>query len=510
MKATFRTWLRDLEEAGELRRISEPVDPRAISALMAESPQAVLVARVAGYNVAHVGGLLKTRRRVALGLGVAERELGRRLLEGLEHPIPPRLVADSPAQEVVHTGDEVDLTMLPIPLLHTRDGGPYLTSGVVVARNPDGSRNAGMYRLMYRSPRETGIDLASHSDLRALAREAFDVGRPLPIAVALGVHLNEMMAAGYPLPRGVDEFGMAGGLHGEPLELVRALTVDLEVPAEAEIILEGEIVPVGWTHDEGPFGDAYWLMGDVKWNPVFRVTAITHRRDPILYTMNMPWENVWLGRPALEAMAWKALRDARIDVRAVKAGWSSVVAAIRKAAGEGKNALLALLALGAVKLAVVTDDDVDIYDQEELEWALAYRVQADRDVLVVGGARGKHLDPSTRAWELPKGALPMTAKLGIDATVPEGIPASKYEHQRYAFRGRRVDPATATTDLPTVVRRIEECVRGGPRFFLEILEALEDVPYRDVLRAWGEVRRRWALRRDREGRYLLPGSPAEP
>lgn len=303
---------------------------------------------------------------------------------------------------------------------------------------------------------------------------------------------------------------MAGGLHGEPLELVRALTVDLEVPAEAEIILEGEIVPVGWTQDEGPFGDAYWLMGDVKWNPVFRVMAITHRRDPILYTMNMPWENVWLGRPALEAMAWKALRDARIDVRAVKAGWSSVVAAIRKAAGEGKNALLALLALGAVKLAVVTDDDVDIYDQEELEWALAYRVQADRDVLVVGGARGKHLDPSTRAWELPKGALPMTAKLGIDATIPEGIPAEKYEHQRYAYGGRRVDPATATTDLPTVVRRIEECVRGGPRFFLEILEALEDVPYRDALRAWGEVRRRWALRRDREGRYLLPGSPAEP
>lgn len=192
-------------------------------------------------------------------------------------------------------------------------------------------------------------------------------------------------------------------------------------------------------------------------------------------------------------------------MRAVKAGWSSIVASVKKSAGEGKNALLTLLGLGAVKLAVVTDHDVDIFDQEELEWAMAYRVQADRDVMVVPGARGKHLDPSTRAWELPKGELPMTAKLGIDATIPEGIPAEKYEHQQYAFEGHLSGPATGPADVPALVRRIEQRLQREPAFFLDVVEALDGVPYRDVLRAWGLVRERTALRRDGEGRYLPPG-----
>lgn len=433
MKKTFRTWLADLERAGELRRLASEVDARHISALVAQSGPALLLERVAGYDVAAVGGLIKNRRQLALGMGVGETEVGRRLLHGVENPIPPEVVPTGPVKEVIQTGEAVDLTSLPIPLLHTRDGGPYLTSAVVVARGPDGRRNAGAYRLMYRTPTETSIDLASHSDLRGFARQAYREGRPLPVAMALGVHLFEMLAAGYPVPQGVDELAVAGGLHGEPVALVRAETSDLEVPAEAEIVLEGEILPVGWTQDEGRFGDAYWLMGDVKWNPIVRIKAITRRRRPILYSLHMPWENIWTSRPAVEAMAWKILRDTRIEVRAVKAGFSSIVASIRKSSGEGKNALLALLSLGAIKLAIVTDDDVDIYNQEELEWAVALRMQADRDVLVVPGARGKHLDPSTRAWELPRGELPTTAKLGIDATIPEGIPAEKYDHQQYPF-----------------------------------------------------------------------------
>jgi 2,5-furandicarboxylate decarboxylase 1 len=505
MKATFRTWLSDLEAAGELRRVREAVDARYISATMAEPGPAVLLERVAGFDVPHVGGLLKTRRQVALGLGVPEREFAQHILRGVENPIPPRIVADSPVREVVQTGTDVDLTTLPIPLLHTRDGGPYLTSGVVVARTPTGTRNAGMYRLMYRSPRETSIDLASHSDLRMLARQAHAAGRPLPIAVAIGVHLNDMMAAGYPLPQGQDELAMAGGLHGEPVELVRGVTVDVEVPAESEIVLEGEIVPVGWTRDEGRFGDAYWVMGDVKWNPVVRLTAITRRRDAMLYSMHMPWENVWLGRPAVEAMAWKALRDARIDVRAVRAGFSSIVAAIHKSAGEGKNALLALLALGAVKLAIVTDDDIDIYDPEELDWAVALRVQADRDLVVVAGARGKHLDPSTRAWELAKGELPTTGKLGIDATVPERIPAEKYEHQQYPFRGQPRGAAVTRGEAGArVVDAIRARLRAGPAFFLDVVEALPGADYREILRAWGRLREADGVERDAEGRYLLP------
>jgi 2,5-furandicarboxylate decarboxylase 1 len=436
MQATFRGWLQDLETKGELVRVRREVDARHISALTAQAPGAVLLERIRGFEFGVVAGLVRNRRQIALTLGCPEGEVGKALARGLERPLPPRLVSTAPVKEVVLAGEDVDLTRFPIPLLHTKDGGPYLSGGVVVARDPAGVRNAGMYRMMFRTRCETGIDLASHSDLRRLYRGALQADRPLPIAVALGTHLVEMLAAGYQAPPGVDEFAVAGGLRGEPVDLVRAETVDLEVPADAEIVLEGEILPVGWTADEGRFGDVYWVMGDLKRNPVFRVKAITHRRDAILYCLHMPWENVWLGRAMTEAAAWKILQDVRVQVTAVRAGFGVVVAAIRKNSGEGKNALLALLAQGVTKIAIVTDDDVDIFDREELEWAMAFRVQAGRDVLVIPGARGKHLDPSVRAWELKPGELPMTDKLGIDATIPEGIPGAKYERMAYPYAGR--------------------------------------------------------------------------
>ena len=507
MKKTFRTWLKALEEGGELRRISDEVEPRYISALTANSAPGLLLEHIGGYDIAHVGGLVKSRRQLTLGLGIRNQDVAPYIQRGVEEPIPPVIVSDSAAHEIVQTGKDVDLCSLPIPVLHTKDGGPYFTSGVVIARTPEGKRNAGMYRMMYRSAQETSIDLASHSDLRRLARIAFSARKPLPIAIAVGVHLNEMLAAGYGLPYGLDEMAMAGGLHDEPVELVRGLTVDLEVPAEAEIILEGEILPVGWTQDEGRFGDAYWVMGDVEHNPIVRITAIARRRNAMLYSMHMPWENSWLGRATNEARAWKTLRDCRIDVRAVKAGFSSMVAAIRKAPGEGKNALLALLSQGILKMAIVTDDDVDIFNQEELEWALAYRVQADKDVIVVQDARGKHLDPSTRSWELPNGELPTSARIGIDATIPERVPVYKYEHQEYPY----LEKARANS-LPThnekitqeeVVGRIKERLRQEPAFFSEIVSFLEGASYQEVLRAWGLVRQTTKLDRDKEGRYCL-------
>jgi len=208
------------------------------------------------------------------------------------------------------------------------------------------------------------------------------------------------------------------------------------VPADAEVVIEGEMPPDGWVHDEGRFGEWTSYLGEVARLPIFRVKAITTRRTPIFHALHMPWENVWLGRAMTEAAAWKILQDVRVQVAAVRAGFGLVVAAIRKASGEGKNALLALLAQGVTKIAIVTDEDVDIFNQEELEWAIAFRVQAGRDVIVVPGARGKHLDPSVRAWELKPGELPMTDKLGIDATIPEGIPREKYERMAYPFAER--------------------------------------------------------------------------
>ena len=328
-------------------------------------------------------------------------------------------------------GDDVDLAAIPYPIMHLFDGGPYISGTFVVSRDPEYGRNVGSYRMMYRTPRETGIDLVSPSDMRFYYQRALDQGKPLEIAVAIGVHPYEMLAASYKAPIRTDELAIAGGLHGEPVPLVKCKTVDLEVPADAELVLEGELLPIGWTADEGPFGEFSQISGDVKWNPVFRVKCITRRKDPIFYMLQMPWENDWLAAPVTEAAGLQALRVASvepIDIRAPvgACGYWALIASIKKRPGEGKNALLALLSVAEVKLAIVTDDDIDIHDPDDLDWAIAFRVQADKDVITLSGARAKHIDPSVKSWELGKGGLPTTAKMGIDATIPEGVPRHLY------------------------------------------------------------------------------------
>src|SRR5262245_54723172 len=428
----MREWIGKLEAAGEIVRAKREVDARLVPGLIARARGAALFEKVTGFEAGIVGGLAATRRRVAVGMGCAEPDLGKKFQHGIDHPLEPVMVTQAPVFDVTLTGDDVDLTRLPMPVLHEKDGGPYISSGVVVSRDREHGRNAGVYRLMYRTPRTSSIDLVSHSDLRSFYLSSLERQQPWPIAIAVGTHLNELMAAGYGAPVGVDEFSVAGGLHGRPVELVKCRTVDLEVPANAEIVLEGEILPIGWTEDEGRFGDFTNLQCGLKWNPVVRYTAMSYRRDALLYVLTMPWENDWLGAPAVEATALAALRTAGIRVSTLRVTPGGcchfqVIASIVKRAGEGKNALLALLSLGIVKWAIVTDDDIDIYDQDELDWAVTFRVQADRDIYILPGLRGKHLDPSVRAWELPKGEVPTTTKFGIDATIPEGIAPSHYE-----------------------------------------------------------------------------------
>jgi 2,5-furandicarboxylate decarboxylase 1 len=314
----MREWIARLESGGELMRARREVDARLAPALIAKARGAALFEKVTGFEVGIVGGLASTRRWVAIGMQCGEGDIGKKFQQGIDHPIDPVMMESSPAFEVTLTGGDVDLTRLPIPVLHEKDGGPYISSGVVVARDPELGRNAGVYRLMYRGPRATSIDLVSHSDLCTFYQKSLAREEPLPIAIAVGTHLNELMAAGSGAPVGVDELAVAGGLHGRPVELVRCRTVDLEVPANAEIILEGEILPIGWTEDEGRFGDFTNLQCSLKWNPIVRYTAMSFRRDALFYALTMPWENDWLGAPGVEAMAWAALKTAGVQATAVR------------------------------------------------------------------------------------------------------------------------------------------------------------------------------------------------
>ena len=439
MTEDLRALLDRMERGNQLLTVAKEVDPRHVSAIIAKADKGVRFNRVKGYDHATAGGLISTRERLAFCMGTSPIDIGKKFDQAINRPIPPVTVSDGPVKEVMIKGDQVDLTRFPIPFLHEKDGGPYISGGVVFSKDPEYGPNAGMYRLMFRKTNETGIDLVSPSDMRLYYQRALDQGKPLEVAVAIGLHPFEMLSASYKAPTGMNEMSVAGALHGEPIQMVKCETVDLEVPANAEIVLEGEILPIGWVEDEGRFGEFSHIQGDLKWNPVVRYKAITCRKDAIFYALHMPWENDWLSGPVTEAAAWRALREASVEARAVRATPGSccyweLVDSIKKRPGEGKNALLALLSLAEVKLVIVTDDDIDIFNPDELDWAMTFRVQADRDVLIVSGARGKHIDPSLKAWTLPKDALPTTAKLGIDATIPEGVPRVRYERIKYAFQ----------------------------------------------------------------------------
>ncbi len=513
MNAGLREVLGTLAREGQLETIEDEVDARYVSPLVARSPRAVLFQRLRGYGYPLVSGLLSDRRRLALCLGMEGQQTVTRLRQAIDRPIPPVVVADSPVKEVVCRGDDVDLAALPIPVMADLDGGPFIASAVTIAQHPELGRNAGIYRMMYRNRNTLGIDIVTPNNLRAMYEEAAARDEPLPISINVGAAPIEMLAATFKAPMETDELGVAGGLRGEPVELVAGECIPVAGLANAEIILEGELLPGGHVHPEGQYGEFSRLMGGVHLNPIIRVKAVTMRRDAIFYALQMPWENIWLGAPVYEAAAWRVLREAGVRTTAVNVTpggcchWH-VVAAIRKAPGDGKNALTALLSVADFKHAIVTDDDVDIYDPVEVEWAVATRVQADKDVLIISGSRAKPLDPS-----LPPNLRPVvTAKLGIDATIPEEVPRERYTRITYPFRdlvgadGAPAFPANgAIADAGGAASALRATLAGGPLFFAEILRRLPQVEYAALVRALGQMDETSELARDGQGRLLLRG-----
>ena len=319
MSARFRDYLEKLIAVGELERVTEEVDLRHVSARVGASKRALWFERVRGYDMGVVSGIVGSRARMGVSLDCDHRDIGKAFVKRIAERRPPVMVNTGPVRDVIKTGDDVDLTALPVPLISELDGGPYITSGIGVSKDPEYGRNAGAYRLMIRTKRETGVDMVGASDLKLFYDRALRQGRSLPFAVAIGTHPALMMAAAHMAPSGVDEFELAGGLAGAPIELVKCETVDLEVPADAEIVLEGELLPTGWTEDEGRFGDFTGFVGPIKFNPIFRVHAITHRKDPVFYSLHMPDEVDYVVAPPLEGSAWQALATAGIVGKAVYA-----------------------------------------------------------------------------------------------------------------------------------------------------------------------------------------------
>jgi 2,5-furandicarboxylate decarboxylase 1 len=520
----FREFLECLREERELTDIKRAVDIRHIATLVDQSEKALLFHNVIGYRTPVVSGIFRNQRRTALSMGCSKfSEIEEKLRRAIEQPIAPVYLKSAPHKEVIAAGDDVDLFRLPIPICSVYDGGPMITAGVVLARDPEYGINAGVYRFLVKERNLTGIDINTPNNLRLFAQRALERGETCPISISIGTHPFDIMGAGFRAPLGVDEMGLAGGLRGAPASLVPCETIDVPCVAGAELVLEAEILPTGWVWPEGRFGEFTRLMGGLHWNPLVRIKAVTQRRDAIYYSLHMPWENTWLGAPTRYTAIRTALKTAGVQVKDINvtiggcAMWHAVIS-VKKQAGEGKNALLAALSVMDLKHAVVVDDDIDVFNAVDVEWAIATRVQGDRDVFVIPGARAKPLDPSLPV--VPPGTVPTGAKVGIDATIGEGIPHERYERISYAHANRarledylagKDDKSPAIVNAPAdqvsqLAQKIHALIEKTPRYYSEIAEQFSDFDFQSITRALGKLHADEKLWQDPRGRMCIRGS----
>src|SRR5882757_8504816 len=428
---SMRGLMTSLDAGGELHRVSRAVDPKfelgAVLSLRDRGP-AVLFQNTGTLPV--IGNLLASRRRFAQGLGIEPDELDARCLAALKHPIRPVMIASGAAQDVVQTGPFDLAELLPVPTWFERETGPYITAGVIIAKDPEtGRRNVSIARLRLEGGGRVMAGIAKNHHLNLLAEKAKALGRRLPIAVAIGNHPAVLLGSQLYLGLGDDEFDNIGGMLGEPLKLVKCKTVDLEVPAEAEIVLEGELHPDEQI-EEGPVSEFHGFYVNYGAGMGGRITCMTRRTDAI-YQAILPGyasEHCLLGRIAIGATLRQALQRMIPAVRRVlitEGGMGRLHAIIsmhKPRLGEGKRA--AMLAMGHVnllKLITVVDDDIDIENPREVEWALAARFRGHEDLMVVEGVKADRCDPIHEDLTVTKIAMIATTRPG------DGEPLSRSE-----------------------------------------------------------------------------------
>jgi UbiD family decarboxylase len=320
--------------------------------------------------------------------------------------------------DVVVQGDQVDAGTLPISRHFEQDAGRYIGSGILVCKDPDtGVRNLSYQRLQLKGPNRFGASLHSRGHIWEHLQRCAARGRNLEVAVVIGVHPAINLAAGAKVASEVDELDVAGALLGRPVELLKCKTIDVEVPAEAELVLEGEIL-ADVHEDEGPYGEYTGYSTERSTRNVFVVNAITSRDKPIFHDIIPGYsaEHLLLGRAAKEAHVHMRLKEMVPTLKALnfpKSGthFHAYMSMKKLAEGQPRHALMLLLGLDPyLKLVVAVDEDVNVFDEEEVLWAIATRFQADTDMFMVPNVFCNRLDPSSRDG--------MSAKLALDATAP--------------------------------------------------------------------------------------------
>ena len=502
-KFRLRRFVERLIEIGEVEIHEEPVPLARLSAIIESSPKATLFRRAGPENFEIVAAVSGSRRRLAAAFGVDERAIVHEYLRRMSQPQPVIEIpsSEAPVHQVVIRGDEVDLTRLPFHPQHEYDGGTYISSGIDFTIDPaTGKSNVGCRRLMLRGRREMRSNLTEPSDLKRIYLACVERGERLPLSFAIGSHPLDYLAAGQRIP--VDEFGLVGTLRGQPVPMVRGITNGIPAPADAEMIIEGYFDELGYREVEGPYGEFYGYYGPPHIDPVFHVTAITMRKDALHQTVLHSGKLLGrtdssnLGSLNGELRIWRALRAANIEPVAVRGlpctnGRQHVRVAIRQSApGQARLAIAALFSIPFVKHALIVDEDVDVFSDHEVEWAMATRFRADRDLVVERGFPRVYMDPTV-------GEDGTMAKLGFDLTKPLDASGELLATVASAPRFEKPAPRSAS---------VRAALESGPKYFVELMRSLGSEDGREValeldaLREQGELERvehtgEWTLKK---------------
>lgn len=422
----LRTFLQALEEAGQLVRVRTPVSLEyeladVAATLLRSSGPAPLFENPAGSSWPVFTNAVANQKRAALALGCTQHEV----VEVMQHAlnpsngIPPLRVENAPWKANTLLGDHVDVRKLPIPIHARGDGGPFITGGVVVSKDPvTGRGNLSYNRMQVKGPRTFGFNLNEWRHVRQFLDVQEAAGNRLELAVAIGLDPAIMIAAGARYDD--DELRIAGAIRGQGIRVSKGVTVDVDIPAEAEIVIEGYLAP-GERNGEGPLAEFHGYFGEIWESPVFHVTAVCWRDNPIFQTIIPGWdEHVYLGNvlprePLLLSFVQHVSKNVRgLHIPPYGNGFTALVAIEKSNPGEPKNvALAAFTAHVNIKWCIVVDPDVNIYDPSDVLWALTTRVDWSQDVFFVPGAQGHEMDPTADMRGVH-------TKIGVDATQEKG------------------------------------------------------------------------------------------
>ena len=434
----FRDFLDALKKAGELLEVDRFVSPELeVAKAMRKSASVsgpAVVFKNNGTAFPLVGGVYNTRSKALIALQATEKDVFDKVLHGMATRIPPVVLADGPVHENVVASDAVDLSKLPVPKYSPDDGGRYITPGIIVSKDPEtGVPDIGHYRFEVVDKQTfTFLALPNHRFALNMAK-ARRLGRTT-FHAALLIGVDPVIAYTCPIqvPDGTNDFEVVGGMRGAPLELVRCKTIDVEVPARAEMVFELE---VDFTKEafEGPLGEftGYYTPGSKK--PIARIKAITHRNNAYfqaLLTGLPPTENHILKQLSYEASIFSMVKSQHPTVAKVAVPPSGgvafyvVISMTQRYAGEARQAILSTIASNLrPKWVVVVDPDIDVRNPDQVEWAIAFRTQPARDVIIVEQVPGGTLDPTL------DGSIPQVKRvgsaMGIDATFPFGANEQK-------------------------------------------------------------------------------------